>query len=567
MIIDNGSDDGSVEYLIGEPDTLVWQTTESFLRSNTGAAWADLVLRRYAPQQWCLVFDADELFIYPGFEHRGLRELCADLDREGATCYRAIELDMYSDGRLSEATYQPGQNPLEVFPYFDHAYYRLRTPFDGPRRNMTSYWGGVRARVFGGDLGGYLLSKVPLFRYSPGEVLMSGHHWLDRPTYEIAVGRGALLHFKYTARFADKVAEEAARKEHARGASVYEHYARNLDVHPDPVFFDPMHSVRYESSEQLVAIGVMREGPTGGRVAVTRESVLTPVVPAKATSLDGPFWSVVVVAGCDDENTRARVDGVLRALEAAPASEVVIVVGPRRPRPADDFGKHFADRSHGIVVVPTDQYLDDVESANVGLCRTQGSWVHVLGAEAVPPDFYRDVGQAIANVHTELAVAHTDLCSRSIDLDFAMPSAHFVARRHLYERAGGFCATVSSAASWEMLQRLAHAASTAAVWVSVKSTNSDMQPTGTSDAFVGLGEQVVHWLAAIDLVRELGSLATSDISLLHDRCATRAADLVRDDVERGRFGSALATLGEALRVPVSPGAREHLTAAITRTLQ
>src|SRR5204863_1907710 len=136
------------------------------------------------------------------------------------------------------------------------------------------------------------LNKVPLFRYSPGEVLMSGHHTLDRPTGEIAAGRGALLHFKYTSRFANAVAEEVARKEHARSACVYEDYARGLEACPDPVFFDPMHSVRFENSEQLVAIGVMRAGPGTELVAVTRESVLMPWIPAvptPATACDRPF--------------------------------------------------------------------------------------------------------------------------------------------------------------------------------------------------------------------------------------------------------------------------------------
>src|SRR5262249_25098055 len=162
-------------------------------------------------------------------------------------------------------------DPVSIFPYFDRAYYRRRVPYGGPQRNMTSYWGGVRARVMGGDLGGYLLSKVPLFRYTHGEVLMSGQHWLHRPTHEIA-GRGALLHFKYTAHSAAAVADEVARKEHARGASTYEGYARGLDATPDPVFFDPMHSIRYQCSDQLVALGLMRDGPAGVRTVVTRDS-------------------------------------------------------------------------------------------------------------------------------------------------------------------------------------------------------------------------------------------------------------------------------------------------------
>jgi hypothetical protein len=567
LVIDNGSDDASIEYLGGQPDTIVWSTSESYLRSNCGVSWTDLILRRYVTRQWCLAVDADELFVYPGVEHRGLRELCAALDRAGATCYPALMLDMYGDGRLSEATYRPGQDPLEVFPYFDRAYYRLRIPFDGPRRNMTNYWGGVRARIFGGGLGGYLVHKVPLFRYSPGEVLMSGYHWLDRPIDEVAGGRGGVLHFKFSSTFIGSVAEEVARKEHARGASVYELYSRGLEARPDPVFFDPMHSVRFESSEQLVAMGVMREDAAHNRVAVTRDSVLIPVVPPRATSTNRPFWSVVVVsAEFDDVGTRGRVEGVLRALDIAPPSEVVIVSGLGCSRDAATWAGSCSSGNHSIVIVPTEQYLNEVELTNLGLCHTRGSWVHVLGSRAVQHHFYRVIGDAIADGHTELAVAQPDERERCLDLDFMLRASRFAARRHLYERAGGFCATVPFAASWEMLQRLAHAAPDAQAQVSVPPHDPEGPGPYLSGVFPGYGEEVVHWLAAIDLVRDLADLSPPDVAALHNRCAMRAADLVRDDIEHGRFASALATIGEALRVPIAPSAREHLIANLIRTL-
>jgi hypothetical protein len=564
LVVDNGSDDRSVDYLLGEPDTIVWRTTGSFLRANCGAAWADLLLRRHGGGRWCLALDADELFVYPGFEHRDLRDLCADLDRDGATCYRALHVDMYGDGRLSDTTYRPGQDPLEVFPYFDRAYYRLRIPFDGPQRNITNYWGGVRARMFGGNLGGYLLNKVPLFRYSAGETMMSGFHWIDRPTSEIAAGRGALLHFKYTSTFADAVAEEVARKEHARQAIVYEGYARGLDGCPDPVFFDPLHSVRYESSEQLVAIGIMRESTATERVAVTPDSVLVPAIPevsGEGTDSDRPLWSVVVVVRAGDDG-HDRVDQVLGELDGAPASEVVVVVVS--PGARQDL-EPSASCSHGIVVVPTSQHLNDGEAANLGLCHSRGAWVHVLGSDPVVPDLYVVMGDAITKAHAELVVAHDELRCGT-DLDFAMRPARFVARRDLYERAGGFCGSLPFAAAWELFQRLAHAAETGPISVRTPAQGTDIRDAAPAQAFTGYGEEVIHWLAAIELVRCRADLTPSDVAALYDRCALRATDLVQEDIEQGRFGSALATIGEALRAPTSPATREQLTAVLQRTL-
>src|SRR5439155_15391060 len=138
-----------------------------------------------------------------------------------------------------------GNDLLDACPYFDRTYYHVRIPFDGPQRNMTNYWGGLRARAFGGALGGYLLNKVPLFRYVPGEVLMSGQHWLDRPTAEIGSGRGALLHFKYLSGFRDMVREEIQRDEHPTGMASWHQYARVVEAEPNLALYDPLYSMRY----------------------------------------------------------------------------------------------------------------------------------------------------------------------------------------------------------------------------------------------------------------------------------------------------------------------------------
>jgi hypothetical protein len=273
---------------------------------------------------------------------------------------------------------------------------------------------------------------------------------------------------------------------------------------------------------------------------------------------------VIVLRAGDD--TRDRVEHVLRALDGAPASEVVVVVGPGVHGDVAPFLEPWASRSHGIVVVPTPHHLNDVESANLGLCHSRGSWVHVLGSDPVSPDFYEVMGNSITEGDAALAVAHADQLDRGIDLDFAMRPARFVARRHLYERAGGFCATMPFAASWEVFQRLAHTAGMAPVSVQFP-PGPELRDAGPSETFTGYGEEVIHWLAAIDLVRDITDLTPSDVAALYDKCALQAADLVQDDVEHGRFGSALATIGEALQAPISPAAREHLTAALLRTLR
>jgi hypothetical protein len=275
-----------------------------------------------------------------------------------------------------------------------------------------------------------------------------------------------------------------------------------------------------------------------------------------------------MVLGAGDDS-RERLEPVLRALDGAPASEVVVVTGPGASLDVGAVLGPAGSGPHALVAAPTPHHLTDVESANFGLRHTRGAWVHVLGPDAPASSFYEAMGAAVTAPGVPLAVGHQGHLERALDLDFAMRSSWFVAARHLYEQAGGFCASMPFAAPWEMFQRLAHTAAMppASVPVPLPLHPAPAHTAGSSPASLGYGEEVVHWLAAIDLVCDTAVLPPTDVVGLHDRCARRAAELVRDDVEEGRFGSALATVGEALRVPTTANARDHLATALGRTLR
>ena len=65
FIIDNDSTDGTLEYLLAQADVHVWSSTLSFRDANFGAAWFELLMRRYGLGHWVLIVDADELLYYP----------------------------------------------------------------------------------------------------------------------------------------------------------------------------------------------------------------------------------------------------------------------------------------------------------------------------------------------------------------------------------------------------------------------------------------------------------------------------------------------------------------------
>ena len=209
----------------------------------------------------------------------------------------------------------------------------------------------------------------------------------------------------------------------------------------------------------------------------------------------------------------------------------------------------------------SDRCIGPIELLNVGLERTRGGWIHVLGpGEPQQLEAHVALRRAVAAGLDDADIATIGAPRTECwALDLATPAAAFVARRELYESAGGFCATAGTAFAWELLQRLA--ASTLATPLVVPAPG--LAPMET---VIGYGEDVITWLAAIDLATASG-LPEERAAVLRDRCASRAAGIARAEVEAGRFDSAYATLAEALRTTISSSARGELMRVMAETLR
>ena len=75
---------------------------------------------------------------------RNIRELTEFLDQEGKESFFSVMLDMYGRGKVDDAHYSRGQDPLEVCPWFDATgYYQEYQP------GFWNWWirGGVRRRA------------------------------------------------------------------------------------------------------------------------------------------------------------------------------------------------------------------------------------------------------------------------------------------------------------------------------------------------------------------------------------------------------------------------------------
>lgn len=263
LIVDNGSDDGTRDYLLAQADVSLWSTAAGYKQSRFGMDWVMHLLRRHGHGRWCLTVDIDEFLVYPFCETRPLRALTDWLDSGGTRSFSAMLLDMYPKGLMHEHPYLEGQNPFEVAQYFDSGNYIIS-------RNPTfrNLWiqGGPRARLYFADhpKNAPAMNKVPLVKWDRSFAYISSTHMmLPRGlnlTYEEMGGEkpsGCLLHAKFLDTFAAKAVEELARGQHYAQGKEYRAYREGVAMDRD---LWCNWSEKYINWRQLEILGLMSKG-------------------------------------------------------------------------------------------------------------------------------------------------------------------------------------------------------------------------------------------------------------------------------------------------------------------
>jgi len=263
LFVDNASDDGTRDYLAGVSDVSLWTARESYKRSRFGADWMNWLLRRYGHGHWTIAVDADEFLVYPFCDTRPLQALTDWLDASSIRSLGAMLIDMYPRGRIDQAPYRPGQNPLEITKWFDPGNYTISR---NPEYGNLWIQGGPRARVFFADepARAPALNKIPLVRWNRRFTYVSSTHsllprGLNR-VYDEWGGEkmsGCLLHAKFLDHFIDKSREEVERRQHFGNSYEYRAYLDRIDAHPD---LWCRWSERYEGWRQLERLGLMSTG-------------------------------------------------------------------------------------------------------------------------------------------------------------------------------------------------------------------------------------------------------------------------------------------------------------------
>lgn len=263
LIVDNGSTDGSAEYLAAEPDVSLWHTAASYKAARFGMDWLGHLQRRHCHGRWTLTVDVDEFFVYPFCETRPLRALTDWLDASYLRCFSAMLLDMYPKGPISAQPYREGQDPMEIAQWFDSGNYMISR-----NQKLGNLWiqGGPRARAFFADRPRHApaLNKIPLVKWRRSYAYASSTHALLPRGLNLVYDEwggekasGCLLHAKFLDTLSTKAEEEMARGEHYARSREYAAYRAGLASQPDMWC---KWSEKYINWRQLEILGLMSKG-------------------------------------------------------------------------------------------------------------------------------------------------------------------------------------------------------------------------------------------------------------------------------------------------------------------
>lgn len=293
-VVDDHSKDGTLSFLLKQNDCSVFQPREAFNKSRQGMAWVQELMDTYAINNWVLKVDADELFVVPYIEDRGLKKYCAFLDQEGSDAVFVYMLDLYSDKGVRSAECVPDVPFYEICPYFDKDYKFFLLPFlRKPQHNQPIYGihGGPRLRRFYKDQidtrlpvrifnwmkwkvnqFSRFLGKGPVFSSHPSPTLdkiglVKWRRGLYHKSCHEINGRlsfsgtfGVFLHFKLFKNFFDRASDIQRRSQYHNAGEEYKRYLDILSVEED-INFMYSGSIRYDGSKGLLHEGLIGTTP------------------------------------------------------------------------------------------------------------------------------------------------------------------------------------------------------------------------------------------------------------------------------------------------------------------
>ena len=241
-ILDNGSDDGTFEWMQGQPDIDLYRCRDQY-QTNVKEGWINRIISHYGFGRWYIITDSDELVVYPDMERLPLYNLTARLETAGVKRVEALTLDTYSDKPLFERS----PDIRRDFRWIDSDSYEEKTVNAGIYR-IRRFIGGPRYRLMNSRVP---LDKHPLVYCEKGTVSADAHYQYPHSGINAAPCFMGILDYK----FIDDDMEEYRKRASAQSTFVgngvlYRQYMAFFDKNRSQTLMYSG-SVEFNSSEAL----------------------------------------------------------------------------------------------------------------------------------------------------------------------------------------------------------------------------------------------------------------------------------------------------------------------------
>ena len=240
--LDNGSDDGTFEWLLEQKDIDLYRCLQPY-QTLVKEGWINRIVSHYGFNRWYILTDSDELMVYKGMETHPLVDLVHYAERNGIGRIKGLTLDTYSDQKLFGKT----EDIKNDYRWIDSdSYFEVETLRGN--KIVKRLIGGPRYRLMKSSI---TLSKFPLVFFAPGTISDSAHYQFPHDGIDDYPCNVGILHYK----FIDKDLDEYQKRSSADagfsgGGLYYKQYVDYMNKNADATFMYEG-SIEFKGSEVL----------------------------------------------------------------------------------------------------------------------------------------------------------------------------------------------------------------------------------------------------------------------------------------------------------------------------
>ena len=242
--LDNGSDDGTFEWLMEQPDIDLFKCYEPY-QTAVKEGWINRIVSHYGFDRWYVVTDSDELIVFQGMERHPLSDLVKVLIQKGYKRIEGLTLDAYTEGNL----FSMPEDIRKDYKWIDTDSYKEINAVAGTHK-IKKIIGGPRYRLMNSTVP---LSKYPLVYWEKGTISDSPHFQYPHDLICASPCLAGILHFKFFGNDSE-VYEKRAQKNSGFSRGI--HYKKYMEFvkNQENTSFMYEGSVEFNSSDVLKKI-------------------------------------------------------------------------------------------------------------------------------------------------------------------------------------------------------------------------------------------------------------------------------------------------------------------------